>query len=175
MFAAAAIVVFLALTAVGRADTISYADAVSALAKDCGPDIKKLCSGLNLGNGRIQQCLEKNASKVSPACTSTLATVRTSIATRQEAQAPVFKHDVSQYCNGVKGDGNIIFLVSSKPSTSTTRNATGNHRRGMALNDDRIKGANVRSPPSPPSDIGSAAVRASLQHSSSMTSNSWRP
>lgn len=60
MFAGAAIVVFLALTAVGRADTISYADAVSALAKDCGPDIKKLCSGLNLGNGRIQQCLEKN-------------------------------------------------------------------------------------------------------------------
>jgi hypothetical protein len=172
MFAAAAIVVFLALTAVGRADTISYADAVSALAKDCGPDIKKLCSGLNLGNGRIQQCLEKNASKVSPACTSTLATVRTSIATREKAQAPVSKHEVSQYCNGVRGDGNISFLSRQNQARRQQGMQPAIIDAAWALNDDRIKGANVRSPPSPPSDIGSAAVRASLQHSSSMTSNS---
>jgi len=91
---------------------------VTTLAKECGSDIKKFCNGENLGNGRIQACLEKNAAKVSPTCTSTLASVTASIAQRQEAQAQVFKvcqHDISQYCNGVKGDGNILScLVETK-------------------------------------------------------------
>ncbi|MCA2407093.1 hypothetical protein GYN07_29210 (plasmid) [Rhizobium leguminosarum bv. viciae 248] len=118
IFAGAALAGFLALTAVGRADTMSYADAVTTLAKECGLDIKKLCNGENLGNGRIQACLEKNASKVSPTCTATLGSVMSSIAQRQEAQASAFKvcqHDISQYCNSVKGDGNILScLVETK-------------------------------------------------------------
>ncbi|MGV4796971.1 hypothetical protein [Rhizobium sp. F40D2] len=118
IFAGAALAGFLTLTAVVRADTISYADAVTTLAKECGADIKTFCSGENLGNGRIQACLGKNASKVSPTCTSTLGNVMTSIAQRQEAQASVFKvcqHDISQYCNSVKGDGNILScLVETK-------------------------------------------------------------
>ncbi|MEK1893206.1 MAG: cysteine rich repeat-containing protein [Rhizobium sp.] len=118
ILAGAALAAFLSMTAVGVADTISYADAVTTLAKECGADIKKFCNGENLGNGRIQACLEKNAAKVSPTCTSTLATVMSSIAQRQEAQATVFKvcqHDISQYCNGVKGDGNILScLVETK-------------------------------------------------------------
>lgn len=32
---------------------------MSTLATDCGTDIKKFCKGLNLGNGRIQNCLEE--------------------------------------------------------------------------------------------------------------------
>jgi hypothetical protein len=118
IFAGTALAVFLTLTAAARADTISYADAVTTLATDCGADIKKFCGGENLGNGRIQACLEKNASKVSPTCTSTLGTVITSIAQRQQAQTSVFKvctHDISQYCNSVKGDGNILAcLVETK-------------------------------------------------------------
>jgi hypothetical protein len=118
VFAGTALAAFLILTAAARADTISYADAVTTLASDCGSDIKKYCNGENLGNGRIQACLEKNASKVSPTCTSTLGSVMASIAQRQEAQTAVFKvcaHDISQYCNGVKGDGNILScLVETK-------------------------------------------------------------
>ncbi|MBB4167452.1 cysteine rich repeat-containing protein [Rhizobium sp. BK538] len=118
IFAGVALAAFLSMTAVSKADTISYADAVTTLAKACGADIKKFCNGENLGKGRIQACLEKNASKVSPTCTSTLASVMSSIAQRQEAQASVFKvcqHDISQYCNGVKGDGNILScLVETK-------------------------------------------------------------
>ncbi|APO68542.1 cysteine rich repeat domain-containing protein [Rhizobium gallicum] len=118
IFAGAALAAFLSITTVGEADTISYADAVTTLAKECGSDIKRFCNGENLGNGRIQACLEKNSSKVSPTCTSTLGSVMTSIAQRQEAQASVFKvcqHDISQYCNGVKGYGNILScLVETK-------------------------------------------------------------
>jgi len=118
IFTGAALAAFLSMSTTGRADTISYADAVTTLAKECGSDIKKVCGRENLGNGRIQACLGKNATKVSPTCTSTLGSVMTSIAQRQEAQASVFKvceHDISQYCNSVKGDGNILScLIETK-------------------------------------------------------------
>ncbi|WP_116274499.1 cysteine rich repeat-containing protein [Rhizobium leguminosarum] len=83
IFAGTALAAFLSMTDAGRADTISYADAVTTLAKECGSDIKKFCNGQNLGNGRIQACLGKSASKVSPNCTSTLGGVLASIAKRQ--------------------------------------------------------------------------------------------
>lgn len=70
-----------------KAETISYADAVTTLANDCGTDIQKLCKGLNLGNGRIAVCLQQNAAKVSPICRSTLAGVAASLSKREEAQA----------------------------------------------------------------------------------------
>ena len=102
---------FLALGVVARAETISYADAVTTLAKDCGADIKKLCSGLNLGNGRIADCLQKNSAKVSPTCTSTLGTVNASIKTRQAAQVAYYqvcRQKMATTCKGVKGDGNML-------------------------------------------------------------------
>lgn len=121
VFGGAMFVASLALAADSRADTISYADAVTVLAKDCGTDIKKFCKGLNLGGGRIQDCLAQNASKVSPVCTTTLATVITSIKQRQAAQVAYTKicqHDMSQYCNGVKGEGYVLAcLLKTKPAS----------------------------------------------------------
>ncbi|MGO4563823.1 cysteine rich repeat-containing protein [Rhizobium sp. 2YAF20] len=102
---------FLALGVVAHAETISYADAVTSLAKDCGADIKKLCSGLNLGNGQIADCLQKNSAKVSPTCTSTLGTVTASIKQRQAKQVAYYeisKRNMATTCKGVKGDGNML-------------------------------------------------------------------
>ncbi|UVC14446.1 hypothetical protein [Mesorhizobium onobrychidis] len=48
-----------ALAGPGRAQTISYGDAITVLAKDCGADIKKYCRGLNLGNNEIRNCGEQ--------------------------------------------------------------------------------------------------------------------
>lgn len=108
-------IAFLALHSAGRADTISFADAVSTLATDCGADIKKHCKGMNLGSGRIQACLEEHAGKVSPTCTATLASVVTSISTRLAAQSAFTKicqHDVAQFCSGVKGEGNVLSCLN---------------------------------------------------------------
>ena len=91
----------------GRAQTISYADAVTVLARDCGADIKKHCRGLNLGNNEIRNCLEQNQAKVSPTCTSTLAGVTALIQQRLAAQASVFKvcsGRAKQLCKGVVGE-----------------------------------------------------------------------
>lgn len=119
LFAAAAIAMVAGL-GVAQADTISYADAVTVLAKDCGADIKKLCKGLNLGNNRIADCLAQNSAKVSPTCTSTLASVAASIQKREQAQTSYKKvcaGDMARRCNGVKGDGYILACLASKTKT----------------------------------------------------------
>jgi hypothetical protein len=111
VFGGAVVVMFLALTGPGLAQTISYADAVTVLADDCGADIKKHCRGLNLGNNEIRNCLEQNQAKVSPTCTSTLASVVVSIQRRLEAQASVFKvcaGRAKQLCKGVVGEVHIL-------------------------------------------------------------------
>lgn len=121
VFGGALLLAALSFAAESRADTISYADAVSVLAKDCGADIKKFCRGLNLGNGRIQDCLEKNAGKVSPVCTATLASVIASIQQRQAAQVAYTKvcdHDMAQYCGDVKGEGFVLAcLLKTRAAT----------------------------------------------------------
>src|SRR4249920_2500318 len=82
---AAVLIALLGLTVVAEAGTISYADAVTQLAANCGADIKKLCKGLNLGNNRIGDCLKQNAAQVSPQCSSSLSFVLTSIQQRLQA------------------------------------------------------------------------------------------
>ncbi|UVC11750.1 hypothetical protein IHQ71_02970 [Rhizobium sp. TH2] len=101
----------LCLAGSARAETLSYADAITVLAKECGADIKRHCKGLNLGNGAIQGCLEAKASKVSATCTATLETVIASIEQRQAAQqgySKVCRHAMAQRCKGMRGDGNIL-------------------------------------------------------------------
>jgi hypothetical protein len=96
---------------VARAETISYADAITTFANDCGGDIQKYCKGLNLGNGRIADCLSTNAAKVSPTCKASLNNILMSIQQREVAQASYSKvctRDMSQRCSGVKGDGYIL-------------------------------------------------------------------
>jgi len=115
VFGGTILLAVIALATIGRAETISYADAVSMLANDCGADIRKYCKGLNLGGGRIQTCLEQNEGKVSPACTVTLANVIASISQRQAAQssfATTCKHDIAQYCKSVKGEGNVLSCLN---------------------------------------------------------------
>lgn len=103
------------------AQTLSYADAVTKLADDCGTDIQKLCKGLNLGGGRIATCLQQNSAKVSPACKGTLSTVFQSIDQRQRAQMSyeqVCRRDMTKSCSGVKGDGFVLACLMTKKRVS---------------------------------------------------------
>lgn len=94
-----------------HADTMSYADAVTALADKCGADIKRHCPGVSLANNQVQACLEQHQASVSPTCTATLSEVVTSISVRQAAQLSYFKvcaGDAARHCKGVKGEANIL-------------------------------------------------------------------
>jgi hypothetical protein len=93
------------------AQTLSCTDAVTRLAGDCGADIQKLCKGLNFGSGRIADCLQQNAAKVSPGCKGTLTTAFQLITRREHAQASyeqVCQRDMSKSCSGIKGDGFVL-------------------------------------------------------------------
>jgi hypothetical protein len=98
-----------AFAGAAQAQTISFADAMTVLARDCGADVKKFCNGLNLGNNEIRNCLEGH--KVSPQCTASLASVTASIEQRLAAQASAFKvcaTNANQHCKGVKGEVHIL-------------------------------------------------------------------
>ena len=101
----------LVFTGGAQAQTMSYADAMTVLAKDCGADVRKFCKSANLGNNEIQDCLGAHQSKVSPQCTATLSSVSLSIQKRLEAQASVFKicaESAAMHCKGVKGEVHIL-------------------------------------------------------------------
>ncbi|UVC08883.1 hypothetical protein IHQ71_27850 [Rhizobium sp. TH2] len=115
---AAILIAFVACSGLARAQTLSYADAVTKLADDCGADIKKLCKGLNLGGGRIASCLQEKSAKVSSTCKGTIAVVFSSIGTRQQAQASykkICKGDIARRCKGIKGDGYVLACLN-KPN-----------------------------------------------------------
>lgn len=111
LFVGAMMVAALFAAGAAQAQTISFADAATVLARDCGADIKKLCKGVNLGNNQIEACLEKHQAKVSPACVSTMTEVTASIAQRLAAQTSVFKvcgADAATLCKGVKGEAHVL-------------------------------------------------------------------
>jgi hypothetical protein len=124
---AVSLIALLELTTASRAATISYADAVTQLAADCGADIKKLCKGLNLGNDRIRDCLAQKAAQVSPQCTTTLSLVFTSITQRRLAQtavATLCRDDAARRCQGVvPGEAHILScLLQAKKTVSAKCN-----------------------------------------------------
>lgn len=123
----AIVVASLAWSGFARAETMSYADAMTVLVKDCGADVKKFCKGINLGNNGVQNCLAKNQAKVSPTCTTTLAAVNASISRRAAAQVNVFqicKGDALRVCAGVNGNANIVKCLINKRNVSEACEAT---------------------------------------------------
>jgi hypothetical protein len=111
ILAGAMLIACFGMIAASQAQTISFADAATTLAQDCGADIKKLCKSVNLGNNRIQACLEQHQASASPTCIATLAAVTMSINQRLAAQAAVFKacgSAAATLCRGVKGEAHIL-------------------------------------------------------------------
>ena len=87
-----------------QAATVSFSDAMSIMARDCGKDVQTYCKGVPLANNGVGQCLVANQAKVSPVCIQTLAAVRASLAARIAAQDDVLKvcrGDANRRCQGV--------------------------------------------------------------------------
>ena len=52
-----------------------FVAALSYLANECGDDLDKFCSGVEMGEGRLLKCLDDNAEKISGRCTQALKDV----------------------------------------------------------------------------------------------------
>ncbi len=98
--------------AAADAQTISYGQAGSLIAKSCGKDITKLCANTNLGGGELLDCMNANISKVSAQCQKDYATAIASIAKRVAAQTTIYKTcnaDAYRLCQGmIPEDGNLL-------------------------------------------------------------------
>ena len=96
----------------GFAETIGYAEAIDRLAVACRNDIAKHCKSVNLGGGRMSQCLDRNATGVSAQCRAANTEVRALLAKRIQARALVPRvcdADIRRVCAGVQaGDGNLM-------------------------------------------------------------------
>ena len=77
---------FSALAGRSNAQSIGYADAIGQVGMSCSRDIDKSCKKLNLGGGRISQCLEQNQT-VSPACKATVTSLKVLLTTRAQARS----------------------------------------------------------------------------------------
>ena len=123
----AAIALTAGAAASAHAQTVGYADALGRLGQTCGADIAKHCKSVNLGGGRVTQCLEQNSAKISAGCKSSVANVKALLATRSQARASVMKvcdADIRRLCPGVQpGDGNLLecFHKASRNTSAACR------------------------------------------------------
>jgi outer membrane protein OmpA-like peptidoglycan-associated protein len=106
-----------------QAQTVGYADALGRLGQTCGADIAKHCKSVNLGGGRMTQCLEQNSAKISAGCRTSVANMKALLATRSQARATVMKicdADIRRLCHGIQpGDGNLLeCFYSARRNTS---------------------------------------------------------
>jgi hypothetical protein len=95
----------------------------------CGPELKRHCSGISKGQGRILACLYAREDKLSAKCgMAVMASVeRLGVALGALANVMrVCEPDVRRLCNGmVAGNGNLVgCLATARASVSATCNAT---------------------------------------------------
>lgn len=95
-----------------NAQSIGYAQALGALGKSCGKDITQYCTKVDLGGGRMTQCLEKNQTAISASCKASIVAMQALIANRARARAAVLQvcdADIRRLCPGIQpGDGNLL-------------------------------------------------------------------
>ena len=97
------------------AQSIGYAQALDRLGSTCGKDIERFFKKVNLGGGRMTQCLGQNQA-VSATCRASITEMQVLIATRAQARAAVLRVcdvDIRRFCPGVQpGDGNLMECFS---------------------------------------------------------------
>ena len=85
---------------------LSGSVAVAQLAGPCSGDIKKLCAGIQPGEGRIKACIKSHLTDLSPTCQDRVLTVAVT--------GKVCKTDVTNLCGGVvPGTGGIRACIKS--------------------------------------------------------------
>lgn len=117
--------VFLFLFVIGgigtaRAQTMSYADAISQLASACGRDVAKYCRGIPL-SGALKACLDGHAGGLSPGCAQTRAAVYDSISRRAAAQrniGDICEPDILRVCGTSHADAHLVECLKMTSSAA---------------------------------------------------------
>lgn len=96
----------------GAAETIGYAQAIDQFQLVCSKDIGKFCKNVDLGGGRLGQCLDQNQAGVSATCKTAMADLKSLLQKRATARNAVLRVcdvDIKRLCSGIQqGDGNLM-------------------------------------------------------------------
>lgn len=85
------------------AETMSFGDAISLLAKSCGAEIVANCRGVNPDSNRLKECLSRNRDALSPQCQSDYLAVFDAIQKRIAARVTVAnacRTEIVKLCGG---------------------------------------------------------------------------
>lgn len=82
----------------------------AARAEDpCAADVKQLCGDVQVGGGRVQDCLARNEAKLSPACSAKQAAVAARFRQLVQEFSEACRRDADRLCSGVKpGRGRVV-------------------------------------------------------------------
>jgi len=107
-----------------RAQTMSYADAISLIATDCGGDLQRFCKGIELG-ARLTACFDANQSRMSPRCQQTRLNVYASITRRAAAQrdiGDICSADIARLCGTSHADEHLVeCLQAASPAVLSAK------------------------------------------------------
>lgn len=79
----------------------------------CVEDVKKYCSSVKAGDGRIASCLHGRKADLTPACSDAMAAARQ----KMEKLAKECKADAEKYCKDVpKGHGRVLSCLKGQES-----------------------------------------------------------
>jgi hypothetical protein len=82
----------------------------------CREDVKKFCSNVRPGGGRIYNCLTSHDAELAPACREQLAAAKA----RVEEFAKACKSDADKYCKSIPpGGGRILSCLKGREADLT--------------------------------------------------------
>jgi hypothetical protein len=107
--------------AVGAPALVGLLVAGAARAEDpCAVDVKQFCADVEIGRGRVQDCLRQNEARLSAACRDKRAAVELRLRQRVEQFAAACRRDADRLCSEVKpGGGRVIACLTRQEDDVT--------------------------------------------------------
>ena len=89
---------------------VGLLEAARARAEDpCAADVKQFCGDVEVGGGRVQDCLRKNEANLSQACSAKRAAVEAKFQAIVEEYSAACRRDAHRLCGEVKpGRGRVV-------------------------------------------------------------------
>ena len=87
----------------------------------CAADVKQLCGDIEVGGGRVRECLRQNETKLSAACKAKRAAADARFRSLVQEFATACRRDIVRLCHEVKpGDGRVVACLMRQQDDLTS-------------------------------------------------------
>jgi hypothetical protein len=113
--------------------SLSYGDMASQLKSACGADMKKLCSDVTPGEGRIVSCMNSKEDQLSPSCSTAWSNAKARISKKMDQAEVEFRRDcgsdVQKFCANVPSGKGRILSCLDQHEDSLSNSCKGMHAK----------------------------------------------